>query len=64
MENPNQVLESLIDGASLSTVLEDLIAVCRAKAEHLRANWQDESSARVWERDAAVLEKARVKLHN
>jgi hypothetical protein len=64
MENPNETLEKLIDAASLSCVMEDLIAICHAKADHLRSNWQDESTARVWERDAATLEKARVKLHN
>jgi hypothetical protein len=60
----NEKLEEMIDAADLSRVLEDLIAICFAKAEHLRVNWQDTNGALLWEHDAAALEKARVKLYN
>jgi len=33
-------------------VIED---VCNDKAEHIRANWQDEQSAAVWERFARAI---------
>lgn len=43
-------LETLIDAYSLSEVLHALECICFDKAEHLRSNWQDADTARVWER--------------
>lgn len=44
------MLEGMVDRWTLTAVLEELAAVCGDKAEHLRANWQDKESARVWDR--------------
>lgn len=43
-------LETLVDGSDLSSVVMALGLVCAEKAEHLRCNWQDEITARVWAR--------------
>lgn len=60
----NDTLEQLIDRASLQEVLSALADVCHEKAEHLRCNWQDESTARTWQRDGAALDRLSVKVHN
>lgn len=53
-------LEQMIDRNELSLpyVLDLIEGICRAKAEHLRENWQDETSARTWERKARAIRKA------
>lgn len=56
IEVDRQVLEGLIDRNGLSGTLADLVAVCYEKAEHLRANWQDEEAAKAWERHASRIE--------
>ena len=48
-------LERLIDATTLRAVLDDLHGICYEKAEHLRANWQDERAAKAWERIAKRL---------
>ncbi len=42
-------LEAMIDRTSLTSVLEGMFDVCGDKAEHIRANWQDEQTAEVWD---------------
>jgi hypothetical protein len=42
------VLEELVDADSLDGVLEALAAICREKADHIRANYDDRSLARAW----------------
>jgi hypothetical protein len=44
------VLEGIVDQAGLSATIDALATVCVAKAEHLKANWQDEAAARPWTR--------------
>ena len=51
-------LEGLIDQHTLQAVLEAVEQVCHGKAEHLRANWQDEASARHWDRAAKEIGRA------
>ena len=51
-QEQTDALEALIDRTDLNQVLDALSAICREKAEHLRVNWQDQQSARVW-REAA-----------
>jgi len=55
MLTPEQrlILESLIDSSSLADVLESLGEICDAKAEHISANWQDNSLAGLWNCAAA-----------
>lgn len=43
-------IEEIVDVLSLSVTLANLGGVCFEKAEHLRANWQDESTAKLWDR--------------
>lgn len=43
-------LEELVDGSDLSSVTIALGLLCSEKAEHLRCNWQDEITAKVWDR--------------
>lgn len=51
-----ETLESLVDSRNLASVVEGLATVCALKAQHLRENWQDHSSAKVWERFAKKLD--------
>lgn len=49
------VIERYIDQHSnpftgVSNVLDTLVEVCNAKANHLRENWQDPTSAKPWDR--------------
>ncbi len=48
-------LEDSIDGSSLSNVLEQIEMICHRKADHLRADWQDDRTAGDWERMAHML---------
>ena len=47
-----QALEQLIDTTTLHAVLAALEDICGEKADHLRTNWQDQATARLWERTA------------
>ena len=48
-------LESIVDSTSIEDVVEALSQICYAKAEHVQSNWQDYVLAKVWERNAKVL---------
>lgn len=50
-------LEQLIDENSLSGIMELIATICHEKADHLRANWGDRDSARVWTKAARQIEK-------
>lgn len=52
-----EALEELVDASDLSTVILSLARMCNEKAEHLRCNWQDEITAKVWDRAARKLDK-------
>jgi hypothetical protein len=55
-------LEAMIDKHGLVHVLTGLACVCREKADHLRTNWQDKTSARQWDRDAKACDIAATKI--
>lgn len=55
-------LEEMVDLTSLTEVLEALEEICYLKAEHLRTNWQDKVSAKLWEHDSQVIDRAIGKL--
>jgi hypothetical protein len=57
-----QGLESLIDQVGLRNVVYALALISAEKAEHLRSNWQDDASARVWDSDARKLDSCAAKL--
>ena len=43
-------IERLIDAHGLASFLETTAAVCDLKADHIRTNWQDWSTAQPWDR--------------
>jgi len=51
-------LEAMIDRHGLTHVVTGLSLICSEKAEHIRCNWQDHGTAKVWDADAKTLEKA------
>jgi hypothetical protein len=53
-----ETLEQYIDMHGLDFVLQGLADICDEKAEHLRGNWQDERSARHWDRFRNIIERA------
>jgi hypothetical protein len=55
-------LETLVDKYTLAGVLEALTVMCHLKAEHLRVHWQDDATAREWERHAVVVQRAAAKV--
>lgn len=57
-------LELLVDRVGLSSVVDALAQLCGEKAEHLRVNWQDKESAKVWNADGSKLSTIIVKLAN
>lgn len=57
-ENVTEILEQLIDKHGLTHIVTGLSLVCGEKAEHLRVNWQDKVSAKVWDADSRTLDKA------
>jgi hypothetical protein len=57
------VLEGIVDRAGLRNVLFALEHICHAKAQHLEANWQDATSAKVWTRNASLCGKTACKVH-
>lgn len=44
------ILEKIIDASDLGSIVAALALVCHEKAEHLRINWRDEITAKVWDR--------------
>jgi hypothetical protein len=50
-------LEQMIDRHGLAAILEAVSDICSAKADHLRSNWQDAESAKVWDSDAKKISK-------
>ncbi|WP_341529374.1 hypothetical protein WKK05_08730 [Nostoc sp. UHCC 0302] len=54
------ILETLIDKLSLAAILEMLERICHKKAENLRNNWQDETSAKLWDKAARQIEQINI----
>jgi hypothetical protein len=57
-------LERLIDTCSLAEVLVALDVICGDKADHLRTNWQDNTSARAWDKMRKTLQAAAELAHD
>lgn len=55
-----EILEALIDKLTLSAILEMLERICHKKAENLRTHWQDEASAKLWDKAARQIEQINV----
>lgn len=54
-------IKTMIDGMSISGVLDILSQVCYEKAEDLRTDWQDPDTARAWEKVGRAVGKIRIK---
>jgi aspartate/glutamate racemase len=57
IDDMDDQIEYLIDRTTLREVVFTLAMVCTEKAEHLRANWQDDRSAHAWDNAASRLSK-------
>ncbi|MGB3756225.1 MAG: hypothetical protein WBA07_07605 [Rivularia sp. (in: cyanobacteria)] len=55
-----EIVEGLVDKLTLPTILELLERICHKKAENLRTHWQDETSAKLWEKAARQIEQINV----
>ena len=55
--NITEELEKLIDASSLLDILTGLERVCAEKAEHIRVNWQDKTTARPWDKASRAIGK-------
>ncbi len=56
-------LEEMIDKAGVRNVLYAVAHICFAKAEHIRANWQDKTTAGVWNLQGNMIDSFAGKLH-
>jgi hypothetical protein len=45
-------------GGKVSVVLQVVEDSCAETAEHIRANWQDQSNSKLWDRKSAIIDKA------
>lgn len=43
-------VEALVDATSVRDVMDALAAMCGEKAEHIRSSYQDETTAKAWEK--------------
>jgi hypothetical protein len=43
------MVEEYIDSSNVANALDAIATVCREKAEHIRANWQDQATANNWD---------------
>lgn len=59
-----ETLEAMIDKHGLLHVVTGLELICREKADHIRTNWQDKQTARVWDIAARHLDHAAHRLPN
>ncbi|AFY46661.1 hypothetical protein Nos7524_0756 [Nostoc sp. PCC 7524] len=55
-----EVVEALIDKLTLAAILEMLERICHKKAENLRTHWQDEITAKLWDKAARQIEQINV----
>lgn len=45
-----EAMEEYIDKHGVTALLDQLAEVFSGKADHLRTNWQDEATAKLWDR--------------
>lgn len=56
-------LEHMIDSVGLSNVIAALASVCQDKALHIRDSWQDEPLARLWAKQAGLIDRCGAAVH-
>lgn len=64
IQQTSEQLEKLIDRFTLPQIVAHLANICREKAQHIRENWQDERTAKVWDKNAKQLENVTGKLYS
>lgn len=52
-----EALEPLVDASDVEDVLLALARLCNEKAEHLRCNWQDQTTAKAWDKAANAIDR-------
>lgn len=57
-------IEKLIDNITISQMVEMMSEICYEKAAHLRENWQDEKTAKIWDKNARQLSNISGKLYS
>ena len=66
MPAPNQhnmtTLEQIVDACGIIDVVDALATICNEKAEHIRSAWQDDKTAKVWDKAGKHLDVTSVKL--
>jgi hypothetical protein len=55
--SPTDLLEALVDQLGFLGITEGLAEIARLKADHYRENWQDNQTAKVFDRFANKLDK-------
>jgi hypothetical protein len=50
-------LESIIDKQGLCTLLTAIADICALKADHVRENWQDNTTAKAWDWNAEQVQE-------
>jgi hypothetical protein len=55
-------VEDIEDKIGIKALTEMLAGISFEKAEHLRTNWQDETTAKWWERVGKLFDKTALKL--
>ena len=56
--NESDSIEAMIDKHGLGEVISAIAVICFEKADHLRSNWQDERTAKVWDNAGKAVERA------
>lgn len=59
-----QEIEKHVDAHGLLHVLTALELMCHEKADHIRTNWQDNATAKVWERDGQRIGRLLANIEN
>ncbi|MFM7408439.1 MAG: hypothetical protein ACKO3K_17735 [Cuspidothrix sp.] len=60
MKEYMNALEKLVEELTLAAILEMLERICHKKAEHLRTHWQDEETAKLWDKAPRQIENINV----
>ena len=58
MDNLETTLEELIDRHGLTHIVATLSVICIERADHLRTNCHDKTTAKAWDTDFRTLDKA------
>ncbi|HIK04781.1 MAG TPA: hypothetical protein IGS40_08705 [Trichormus sp. M33_DOE_039] len=54
-------IEAMLDSMSVVDVLRIMSQICYEKAEYLRTDWEDNETARAWEKIGRAVGKIKIK---